>query len=443
MIDLDYRSHAIDRVTSFVNYKLMLQRTHLSWFLLAMLLVGVASLPLAAATAKVATTQGAAAPELNPAEVSPDKAATMEIKQTLVRFAQERNELKAANELLQNQSWLLIIYSVVMSLLSGWLGLRMLAEPTPMKRQNGNTDSFSANTTNTIGRKNATITVRNGTTQQPEVVEQTRKLFNRNDTGSEARPTVRLDRLEQVVVKSGTGAVTRTKAFSLLEVMISVAVLATVLMAVMSSSYTLRQVQRSAKEQSQVEELTANLGERIMGANWDWIGRERLDETVNGTTISYKKGAWSWHRREQRWKGSSSARELITPGPVNNPLREEPLSGQTTLAADDNLVSVGLLEEKTGIENLSVFVEYYRSSLLEAVFNATTGQAPSDKWRQYAPAGISDETVQVFDDNIYPQDENVMNLRNDAKAIIVRIVVTWKSTIGGERRHELVFARRK
>jgi type II secretory pathway pseudopilin PulG len=410
-----------------------------------MLLVGVASLPLAAATAKVATAEEASAPELNPAEVSPDKAATMEMKQALSRFAQERNELKAANETLLNQSWLLIIYSVAMSMLSGWLGLRVLAEPTPVKRQNDNTNSFLANTTNTVERKKVTITIRNGTTQQPEVVEQTqtRKLFNRNDSGSEARPTVRLNHLEQVVVKSSTGAVTRTKAFSLLEVMISVAVLATVLTAVMSSSYTLRQVQRSAKEQSQVEELTANLAERIMGANWDWIGRDRPDETVNGTTISYKKGAWSWHRREQRWKGSSSAREILTPGPVNNPLREEPMSGQTTLAEDDDLVKVGLLKEKTGIENLSVFVEYYRSSLLEAVFNATTGEAPANKWRQYAPAGISDETEQVIDDNIYPQDENVMNLRNEAKAIIVRIVVTWKSTVGGDRRHELVFARRK
>jgi type II secretory pathway pseudopilin PulG len=430
----------------------MQQRNYISWFILAMLLLAVAPLPLAAESAEVAAVSDSVETTFDEApsdKAASDKAATMEMKQTLVRFAQERNELKAANELLQNQSWLLIFYSVVMSLLSGWLGLRMLAEPTPMKRQNGNTDSFSANTTNTIGRKNATITVRNGTTQQPEVVEhaQTRRLFNGNNTASEARPTVRIERrsdgLDQAGIARGTGAITRTKAFSLLEVMISVAVLATVLMAVMSSSYTLRQVQRSAKEQSQVEELTANLGERIMGANWDWIGRERPDETVNGTTISYKKGAWSWHRREQRWKSQSSARVLITPGPVNNPLREEPLSGQTTLAADDDLVKVGLLEEKTGIENLSVFVEYYRSSLLEAVFNATTGEAPSDKWRQYAPAGISDETEQVTDDKIYPQDENVMNLRNDAKAIIVRIVVTWKSTIGGERRHELVFARRK
>ena len=405
-----------------------------------MLLVGVASSPLAAATA-----EGAAAPELNSVEVSPDKAATMEMKQALFRFAQERNELKAANEALQNQSWLLIIYSVAMSILSGWLGLRVLAEPTPVKRQNDNTNIFLANTTNTVERKKVTITIRNGTTQQPEVVEQTQtgKLFNRNDSGSEARPTVRLNHLEQVVVKSSTGAVTRTKAFSLLEVMISVAVLATVLTAVMSSSYTLRQVQRSAKEQSQVEELTANLAERIMGANWDWIGRDRPDETVNGTTISYKKGAWSWHRREQRWEGPSSARVRKTPLPVNNPLREEPLSGQTSLAEDDNLVSVGLLKEKTGIEDLSVFVEYFRSSLIENVFVAGDGQAPASKWRQYAPSGISDETVQTVDDNIYPQSKDVMNLRNDAKAIIVRIVVTWKSTVGGDRRHELVFARRK
>ena len=442
----------------------MQQRFHILWFILAMLLVGVGRPLLVAESAKV--TVASASVETSSDN---DKAATMEMKQALVLFAQERNELKAANELLQNQSWLLIFYSVAMSLLCGWFGLRMLAEPMPVKNLNGNTDSFSTNKSSadaasTGERKNATITVRNGFTQQPEVAEnvQTRKLFNRSHTGSEARPTVRIeqrsDSLDQAGITRGTGAVTRTKAFSLLEVMISIAVLATVLMAVMSSSYTLRQVQRSAKEQSQVEELTANLAERIMGANWDWIGRNRPDETVNGTTISYKKGAWSWHRREPRWTGPSSARVPLTPLPVNNPLREEPMSGQTTLADDDNLVKVGLLKEndktgtekvkdKTGIENLSVFVEYYRSSLLEDVFKATTGEAPSNMWRQYAPAGISDQTVQVIDDNIspriFPEAADVMNLRNEAKAIIVRIVVTWTATTGGERRHELVFARRK
>ena len=437
----------------------MQQRSHIMWFILAMLLVGFCRPSLTAVSTEVRV-----ASALVEAPSNNDKAATMEMKQALVRSAQERNELKAANELLQNQSWLLIFYSVAMSFLCGWFGLRMLAESTPVKHQNVNTDIFSTNNTgadsaSASGRKNATITIRNSITQQPEVVElvETRKLFQRSHTGSEARPTVRIeqrsDSLDQVGIAQGTGAVTRTKAFSLLEVMISIAVLATVLMAVMSSSYSLRQVQRATKEQAQVEELTANLAERIMGANWDWIGRNRPDETVNGTTISYKKGAWSWHRREQRWEGASSARVPLPP-PVNNPLREDPLSGQTTLADDDNLLKVGLLKEndktgtekvkdKTGIENLSVFVEYYRSSLLEDVFKATTGEAPSNKWREYAPAGISDQTVQIIDDNIYPEAADVMNLRDEAKAIIVRIVVTWKSTVGGERRHELVFARRK
>ena len=129
----------------------MQQRPHILWFMLAMLLVGISRPSLLAESAEA--TVASASVE---ASSDNDKAATMEMKQALVRFAQERNELKAANELLQNQSWLLIFYSVAMSLLCGWFGLRMLAEPTPVKHQNGNTDSFSANTTNTIGRKNAT-----------------------------------------------------------------------------------------------------------------------------------------------------------------------------------------------------------------------------------------------------------------------------------------------
>ena len=78
----------------------MQQRSHIMWFILAMLLVGFCRPSLTAVSTEVRV-----ASALVEAPSNNDKAATMEMKQALVRSAQERNELKAANELLQNQSW--------------------------------------------------------------------------------------------------------------------------------------------------------------------------------------------------------------------------------------------------------------------------------------------------------------------------------------------------
>lgn len=429
-----------------------------------------------------------------------ERAANAEIKQALARFAQERNEIGAANEKLRDQRWLLAIYAGVMTLIAGWLGLRLLSRPRISKEgvEDAGTVAVAADggTATATRRRNATITIRNGATQQAEVVErvETRRYFNRGDTAtlakrsdtatlakrsdtatptprtgtrterrtethtapetsdptpmptpmapvkpsarrtesppsslpSEMRPaTVRVehrsDRLEQVPLKPGTGAIGRTttrKAFTLIEVMISVAVLATVLMAAFSGSYTLRQVQRASQEQTQVEELAASVAERIMGANWDWLGRNR----PNDGGIDYRKGAWSWHRRENSQTYTGVNARFLTEDAAN---------------PDNDLVAVGLLQQKTGIRDLKLYLEYYHASALDEVFNAGNGQAPHDRWQAMQRDPV------VMREYILPESEQAMDLREETKAVVVRILITWDSYLGGARRHELVFARRK
>jgi prepilin-type N-terminal cleavage/methylation domain-containing protein len=417
-----------------------------------------------------------------------ERAANSELKQALARLAEERNEIRVANDKLQDQRWLLIIYAGVMTLLAGWLGLRLLARPQTTSETTNDTEAFPADdgTAVTTRRKNATITIRNGATQEAEVTErvQTRRYFNRGDTATlvkrtepvaqaprtttrierrtethvapatrdptptpmpqvvpieqpserrketssfptESRPaTVRVehrsDRLEQVALKPGTAVTARTtrKAFTLIEVMISVAVLATVLMAAFSGTYTLRQVQRANQEQSQVEELAANLAERIMGANWDWLGRYRPNEPG----IDHRKGAWSWHRRENSQTYSASDQRFLAENATN---------------PDHDLVTVGILQQKTGIPGLKVYLEYYHAAALDEVFTAGSGEAPYARWQamQNDPALVRDY--------ILPESEQAMDLREETKAVVVRILVTWHGYLGSDRRHELIFARRK
>lgn len=420
-----------------------------------------------------------------------ERAAISEIKQALARFAQERNEIRITNDKLQDQRWLLLIYAGAMTLLAGWLGLRLLARPQPVAETTKETDPFQADdgTAVTTRRKNATITIRNGATQEAEVTErvQTRRYFNRNDTATltkrteavaqtrrttnrnerrtethvalatrdptptpmpmllpteqlrerqtepvstslptEKRPATlrveqRSDRLEQVALKPGTAATVRAtthQAFTLIEVMISVAVLATVLMAAFSGTYTLRQVQRANQEQSQVEELAASMAERVMGANWDWLGRSRPDEPG----VYHKKGAWSWHRREKSQIYPSTDQRYLAEN-ASNP--------------DHDLLAVGLLQQKTGIQDLKVYLEYYRAAALDEVFNAGNGDAPFQRWQ-----AMQNDPI-LMRDYILPESELVMDLREETKAVVVRVLITWSGYLGGERRHELVFARRK
>lgn len=119
-----------------------------------------------------------------------------ETKQYLAKMTEERNELRQANETYATRQGLLVGYSLVMTVLAGWLMMRALTRRTlPATSGKAETDAFSASEarqdTAVTVRKNATITIRNGSTQKAEVTDQvqTRRAFARTDTGSHHRKT--------------------------------------------------------------------------------------------------------------------------------------------------------------------------------------------------------------------------------------------------------------
>jgi prepilin-type N-terminal cleavage/methylation domain-containing protein len=207
------------------------------------------------------------------------------------------------------------------------------------------------------------------------------------------------------------------KGFSLLEVMISLAVLATVSSALISGLYTLDMSKRASKEASQVQELAHSLAERVLGAQWDWLGKDRPDD-ASGAQL---RGAWSWHRR-------ANPRQ---PGvlPLNPPMTQE------AAEPENNLITQKLLGQKTGIDGLKVYLEYYRMSALEQQLVASD---PYATWKAIAvPTDLSAEPF------IYPESPAEFDLAQTSDALVVRIYVLWNSVLGGTRQHEVILSRRK
>jgi hypothetical protein len=124
-----------------------------------------------------------------PAAAAVESPQQRETRQYVARLTEERNQLREQNDALRGRQGLLLVYGALLTLLSGWLMFRALTRPAGKAKANAPiTDAFPAETTAVV-RKNATITIRNGSTQQAEVTEQvqTRRAFARGDTAAQTR----------------------------------------------------------------------------------------------------------------------------------------------------------------------------------------------------------------------------------------------------------------
>lgn len=270
-------------------------------------------------------------------------------------------------------------------------------------------------------------------------------------------------------------------ALTIMEVMISLMVLAMLLTSLASSWFSLREVQKLTQEDNKVHEIAQTISERIIGANWDWLGRDRpdeikvvtvMDETTDPPTSQsvqvveryWRRYAWSWHRRElprtagarirlppltdRDWTTADYTRFRIDP---SAPLTNEDVDRVDTSIPPDqrvnphNLIDLGLLDGPTGLPNLQVYVEYYHASVLDALFTQEDSADIPPYWKAVA-AGERDPEL-IFPESPFAADdpEVQMNPADSAvamQAMVVRIIVTWGASPKA-RRHEVVAARRK
>lgn len=434
--------------------------------------------------------------ETGDAEAAP--APGTDLRDALAHVVIERNVVASQRDSLLQQRWLIIAYAAATSLLALWflyVGLRrssatgrepvMIAPTVATVRQHGRRGT------------NATITIRNGSTQQPEVIDRvsTRRLFRR--PASEAttkvmaapvRPasdptkvpakapapsplaplpasilkpaaiaaltpatrrattTVAAKRPQtepheypptdvppkpapprigsessillapqvtdalpdepettQMRIAKRQGRVLSRLGLSLLEVMISLAVLATVMASVSGGIFALSTAQRAAQENAAITGMMQMWSERLMGADWEWLGRDQLDDPL--------RGAWSWQRPEIEG----------TPATGDHP----PLQEKAAKNIHDATVQL-LADAPSGVTDLRCYLEYYHPIAMELCFMPDADTDVRALWNDVRP--------------MYRLPPPI-DLRQHLDAVVIRLSATWTSQAGGQRRRDLVFAR--
>lgn len=192
---------------------------------------------------------------------------------------------------------------------------------------------------------------------------------------------------------------------SLIEIMISLAILATVLASVSAGIFTLSQSKQSLNEELAVSDVLRLWSERLMGAEWDWLGRDRIDDPV--------RGAWSWQRPE-------IGAAVLLPG-------DHPPLTETVATATNNLSKLLLSDSPSGVRGLRLFLEYYRPEILDAGLLTQPG-AVGDQWSHLR------DTFRLTPP---------IDLRVQQQAVVIRVLARWQTTGGTDRERELLFARRK
>ena len=415
---------------------------------------------------------------------TPSTAPSTELLDALAHTVIERNAIASQRDSLLQQRWLIVAYAMMTSLVVGWfIRASLLRHSGSAIKEDRVVKPVDAATRK---RPNATITIRNGTTQQPEIIERvaTRRLFKsrpeseataqvapasvkvakpilgaattvthvtppvvikpavpvivaveksaagipvRSNPPSDYDPTDTtpthlvignrpsillspeiddaLPETTQVRIARSGGWVLARQGFSLLEVMIALAILATVLASIAGGIVSLTSAKRYASEESAVSNVMRMWTERIMGGDWEWLGRDRSEDPL--------RGAWSWQRPEN--DGPLAKGEFP-------PLQE----GAKNLKYDAAIQVLGT--EKSGLADLHLYLEYYQPIALELCFTPIDGAAARSTWA---------ETRNAY--RLIPP----IDLRKQINGVVVRLLATWTSLNGGTRRRELVFARIK
>lgn len=245
----------------------------------------------------------------------------------------------------------------------------------------------------------------------------------------------------------GKGNNSECKGMTLLEVMISIAILATVLSILAGNIFTLNVVRQVAKEEAIVQELMTALIERVQSEPLSNLG-------VRNEGVSHLN-AWSWHRRQTpRYPEDKTG--VIPPMTEEKPTVAIPaVANSTNVAPFTNcllpvydksnpplLISPGLLSQPSGIQELKVYLEYYRQAVM--LNDLLLSTAPTSTW-----IGITTSTgsYQNRNDLVYSDDldgDNRMDLSTEQNAaVLIRVIVTWSSRDGGQRQRELTIARRQ
>lgn len=185
---------------------------------------------------------------------------------------------------------------------------------------------------------------------------------------------------------------TSRSGFSLIEVMLTFAILITGIFGLFSHLMTLERVKTLNREDAKAKQIAQMLMERIQGSSWHLLGK--ADQP------------WSWHRLRDNDPGAFTAALYDEALPATPP----PLCDRSDVHANNNLIRLGILSAPSGLEDLRVYLEYYRMGITEV------GVSPTS-WNTACEGGMY----------TLGQNPATFDLGTTEDAVIIRIIVQWAS----------------
>ena len=191
--------------------------------------------------------------------------------------------------------------------------------------------------------------------------------------------------------------------FTLVEVMIAVAVMTIGMFGVLSMIPTLSSARTQALEMVMVRQIASSLAERIQGATWRELGGTQQNPG------SYNTEAWSLPRYREGTQ-------------INPPMT------QSDTNPYHHLVSNGMLAQIVGIPDLKVYLEYYDGRIM-------TGTVNRQIWYESITGTVGrDNRMFTFSD----VGAGAVN------SVVIRILVTWREQNGVPvNTHEIFTARKR
>lgn len=200
-------------------------------------------------------------------------------------------------------------------------------------------------------------------------------------------------------------------AFTLVEVMIAVAVLTIGMFGVLSMIPTLSKARESAVEMVIARQLAATIAERIQGTAWKDLGGTT---TQIGGAVNIN--AWSLPRYRDKTV------------PVNPPLTE------TDPDPNNNLIACAILSQRAGVPDLKVYVEYYDAA------RAGLRDAP-DRKSWYDALIVANRWP--ISNKIADFSDTLAQATLGTPTTVVRIIVTWREQNGSPQNSHEIFISRK
>ncbi len=229
--------------------------------------------------------------------------------------------------------------------------------------------------------------------------------------------------------------VSRT-AMSLIEVMVAMTILAVGILGIMSGISTIESVNRESQRQQSTQDVMLAIKTRLENCPW--------------SDLRSASAPWSYGRYV-----AENAVNVIRPLARRTydqavPMTEDATMGENCLlprTRDGSQEGLGILSAPSGLENLRVYVEWYRGNSYDVDGSGEIGTGEegffSNPGLSLAEEVLSGVSVAPAERVFLPYLEHgrPSELMDQQTGLLIRIVVLWGSSSGASRRETIISRR--